>query len=261
MIDIGPIREFLVQYGISIVRLTAACSIVPFMSNQMLPGRLRNSILFALGITIYPIVAPTLDVDANATIDILGIVVKEIIIGILIGFIAAKVFFVALGVGFLIDNQRGASMASAMDPASGEQTSPLGNFLNQAVICLFYTSGGFLAFMTIMFESYVIWPVGEFFPSFNEAYPGVFLGVVDDLMETVVLFAAPVVITVFVSEFGLGLMNRFAPQMNVFSLSMPVKSLVAMIVLVFYLPFLMFYFGEKFQESKGLLSLFEKFVQ
>ncbi|MEO1525616.1 MAG: type III secretion system export apparatus subunit SctT [Planctomycetota bacterium] len=261
MMDLEPIRSFLLQYGVCIVRLTAACSIVPFMSNQMLPGRLRNSILFALGITVYPIVAPTLDLSGETSVDIVAIIVKEIVIGILIGFVAAKVFFVALGVGFFIDNQRGASMASAMDPASGEQTSPLGNFLNQAVICLFYTSGGFLAFMTLMFESYVIWPVDEYFPSFNDAYPSFFLGVVDDLMATIVLFAAPVVITVFVSEFGLGLMNRFAPQMNVFSLSMPVKSLVAMTVLIFYLPFLMYYFGEKSQQSRGSLALFESFLQ
>ena len=261
MIDLEPIRSFLVLYGISIVRLTAACSVVPFMSNQMLPGQLRNSIMFALGIMIYPIVAPTLTVDFDSPLVLVGMVAKEVVIGILLGFMAAKIFFVALGVGFFIDNQRGASMASVMDPTSGEQTSPLGQFLMQAIICLFYTGGGFLVFLTVMFQSYVLWPIDGFYPDFGDAFPAFILGVGDYLMRTIVLFAAPIVITVFLSEFGLGLMNRFAPQMNVFALAMPVKSMVAMIVLVFYLPFLLSYFETEFGSVNSLLVLLESVLK
>ena len=255
MIDLEPIRNFLIVFGVSIVRVTAACSVVPFMSNQLIQARVRNSIVFSWGIIIYPIVAPTLDDELGSMLTLLAIIVKEIVIGILIGFLAAKIFWIALSVGFFIDNQRGASMASVMDPTSGEQTSPFGLFLQQTLIVLFYSSGGFLVFLGGIFQSYLVWPIDSYFPQFSEAFPGFFVDVVDDMMLTTVVLAAPVIITVFVSEFGLGLMNRFAPQLNVFVLAMPVKSLVAMIVLVIYLPLLLVMFQDENIEASMIFEL------
>ena len=255
MIELEPIRNFLIVFGVSIVRVTAACSVVPFMSNQLIQARVRNSIVFSWGLIIYPIVAPTLDDQLGSALTLLAIIVKEIVIGILVGFLAAKMFWIAMSVGFFIDNQRGASMASVYDPTSGEQTSPFGLFLQQTLIVLFYTSGGFLVFLGGMFQSYLVWPIDSFYPELSEAFPGFFIDVVDDIMLTTVVLASPVVITVFVSEFGLGLMNRFAPQLNVFVLAMPVKSLVAMIVLVIYLPLLLLMFQDEHIKSEMMIDL------
>ena len=255
MIELEPIRNFLIVFGVSIVRVTAACSVVPFMSSQLIQARVRNSLVFSWGIIVYPIVAPTLGDELGSALTLTAIIVKEIVIGILVGFLAAKMFWVAMSVGFFIDNQRGSSMASVFDPTSGEQTSPFGLFLQQTLIVLFYTSGGFLVFLGGLFESYIIWPIDSFYPQFADAFPGFFLDVVDDMMLTVVVLAAPVIITVFIAEFGLGLMNRFAPQLNVFVLAMPVKSLVAMIVLVIYLPLLLVMFQDEHIEAGNLFEL------
>ncbi|MBR4614911.1 MAG: flagellar biosynthetic protein FliR, partial [Kiritimatiellae bacterium] len=43
----------------------------------------------------------------------------------------------------------------------------------------------------------------------------------------------------FLATLGLGLVNRTAPQLNVFFLSMPVKSALGIAMLVIYLPFIM----------------------
>ena len=50
---------------------------------------------------------------------------------------------------------------------------------------------------------------------------------------------APVIIIMFLATLGLGLVNRTAPQLNVFFLSMPVKSALGVAMLVIYLPFIM----------------------
>ena len=163
MIDFDPVREFFFIFTIAIVRLTAACAVVPFMSTQVIPGRLRNSLLFSWGIIIFPMVQPTLSIDTSNMVVLLSIVIKEVVIGILLGFLSSKIFWLAMSVGFFIDNQRGASMASVMDPTSGEQTSPIGQFLQQSILTLFYTAGGFLVFLGGMFESYAIWPFSRSF--------------------------------------------------------------------------------------------------
>ena len=245
MIDVEALREFLLVFGLCITRMTAACTVTPFMASQLIQGRLRNSIVFSWGIIVYPIVAPTLDVTDLSTIAIIGIAVKEAMLGFLIGFMASRVFWIAMSVGFFIDNQRGASMASVFDPTAGEQTSPFGQFLQHTIIALLYSSGGFLVFLSALFESYLAWPIGSFTPQISDAFPGFFLEVLDDLVRTIVILAAPAIIAMLMATFGLGLMNRFAPQLNVFFLAMPVKSLIAMIVLIVYLPFLVVHFSEQ----------------
>ena len=257
MIDFAPVKEFILVFGLCIIRLTAAASVAPFLSSKMITGRLRNSIIFAIGIIIYPIVAPSLDGQLDSVFTIGGIVGKEIFIGILMGFLSAKLFFIAMSVGYFIDNQRGSAMASVFDPTTGEQTSPFGLFFQQTLVTLFFTSSGFLVFLGAVFQSYITWPIHEFTPVLDEQFPVFFLGLADELMETALVLAAPVVITVFVSEFGLGLMNRFAPQLNVFVLAMPVKSLVAMIVIIIYLPLLLTLFQEEFSGGEELLNVID----
>jgi len=48
------------------------------------------------------------------------------------------------------------------------------------------------------------------------------------------LLAAPVLIAMLMSELGLALVSRFAPQLQVFFLAMPIKSALALFVLVIY---------------------------
>jgi len=58
-------------------------------------------------------------------------------------------------------------------------------------------------------------------------------------MRTTVIISAPVIILMFLATVGLGFVNRTAPQLNVFFLSMPVKSALGIAMLVIYLPYIM----------------------
>jgi type III secretion protein T len=61
----------------------------------------------------------------------------------------------------------------------------------------------------------------------------------DDMMRSTVIIASPVVVVMFLATLGLGFVNRTAPQLNVFFLSMPVKSALGIAFLIIYLPFVM----------------------
>ena len=86
-----------------------------------------------------------------------------------------------------------------------------------------------------IFESYRVWPVFSLLPKLDTSFLLFFLKQIDNLMQLIVLFAAPILIAIFISEFGLGLINRFAPQLNVFFLSMPIKSGIACFLMILYL--------------------------
>jgi len=257
VIDLQPWQNFTMTMGLCLARITAAGTVVPFLSGELVSGQVRNSILFTLALVVFPLVSPTLPAEVTWNLQTVSLLLKEIVIGILIGYLTAIPFWLAMSVGFFIDNQRGASMASLFDPMAGEQTSPVGQFLVQSLTVLFFATGGFLTFVNSLFESYVAWPVVDFFPHFHEAFPEFILSQADRLVRLVIVLSAPVVISSLIAEFGLGLMNRFAPQLNVFSLSMAVKSLSSMIVLLAYLPFLTWLLRDELVKGPGWIKLLD----
>ena len=250
----GELNEFLVTYTLTVARMLAAIAIAPFISSQILTGPTRYAFALAWGLILYPFVEPSIPPNLRGDwLLMLGLLIKEITLGILIGFFAAKVFYLAISIGYLIDTQRGSTMASVLAPGTGEQTSVLGQLFEQIAIALFYTGGGFLVFLGAVFDSYTVWPVFKFIPAFPATFPKLVLADIDLLMQMIFVFAAPLVMALFVAEFGLGLVSRFAPSLNVFSLAMPVKSALAVLLLVFYIPF-MFSFMAKDLGAPNLLQ-------
>ena len=68
------------------------------------------------------------------------------------------------------------------------------------------------------------------------------------IAQMAVLVGGPVIIAMFLSELGLGFVSRFAPQLNVFFLSMPVKSGVATLMLVLFWGVMVVFFGDMLRE-------------
>ncbi|MEW4561519.1 type III secretion system export apparatus subunit SctT [Bremerella sp. JC770] len=246
---------------LSVTRITMASLVVPFLGGETIQLPVRASIIASLGLVLFPIIAPTIPSGTISPFTFVAIFIKEATLGLLYGYMASKIFWVALGVGLVVDNQRGASIAEAFDPSINEQVSPLGQFTLQSMIALFYTSGGFLLFLAGLFESYAAWPVFDFFPIFNEGFVDFFLHQVDQVVKLTVVLAAPLMITLFVTEFGLGLINRFAPQLNVFFLAMPIKSLVAFVVLIFYLPYFLDYLLRDDSFSRIIVDQLQTVIQ
>lgn len=231
----------------TVPRLLAAMSVMPFLSKSVFGGTLiRNGVVLSLSIFLFPIVDEGYEPGSMSPIMYAVIIGKEMIIGFCLGWLAALPFWALEAVGFFIDNQRGSTMASAMNPLTGSQASPLGILFVQTFTTLFFMGGNFITLMGAIYASYHAWPIFSFFPTLELSSTGFFLAQLDYLTGMAVVFAAPLVACMFLAEFGLGLVSRFAPQLNVFFLSMPIKSLVAMVMLTFYVAVLMRVFDDRY---------------
>ena len=142
-------------------------------------------------------------------------------------------------VGNFIDNQRGATMGEIYSPLSGAQVSTTAIFFTQVVSTVFFVSGAVFLVLSALYRSYDVWPLFGRFVSFSADAPGQILGALDGMLSQTVVISAPVVILMFLATVGLGFVNRTAPQLNVFFLSMPVKSALGIAMLVIYLPYIM----------------------
>ncbi|MDD0976387.1 type III secretion system export apparatus subunit SctT [Pseudomonas fontis] len=237
--NIQDLQHLLLTYSLILPRLLSCFVVLPILGKQNLGGGLiRNGVACSLALFIYPSVAGTLP-PLISGLELALLIGKEVLLGLLIGFIASVPFWAIEATGFIIDNQRGAAMASTLNPMLGSQTSPTGLLLTQTLITLFFTGGAFLTLLGALFQSYASWPVGTFFPHVGSQWVNFFYDQFTHLLRLCVLLAAPLMIAMFLAEFGLALVSRFAPSLNVFILSMPIKSLVASLLLVLYVNILM----------------------
>jgi type III secretion protein T len=255
MTGIQHLTSILFMMMLCIVRLAATLSLMPVFAKQYIMGMGRNVVIFAMALPLFHLLYPTLPSADIPLLVLIAIICKEVIIGALLGYLSGFIFYVTDSVGFIIDIQRGSSQAMTFDPIAGSQTSLLGSFLTQMITTLFFSMGGFMFFLGVIYKTYVLWPVFTFFPTFNVDFATFIMSFTDEVMEVILCFAAPILIVLFLAEFGLGMISRFAPQLNVFFMAMPVKSWLSMFFLLFYFSLLgklcRYYF---FTQSK--LSLF-----
>jgi len=235
------------------VRIQVAFAIIPLFNKQMMPALLRSGIAIGLSLVLLPPVLASFSTIPQ-TPTLIAIVVKEGFLGLFIGYAVAALFWAVEAVGFFIDNQRGASIASTLDPLTGNDSSPLGILFNQAFVVYFMVAGGFGVLMTLLYASYGLWPVLTYFPSLPLDGVTVFAEIFGRIVKLAVLLSAPVIVAMMLAEMGLALVSRFVPQLQVFFLAMPIKCGMAFFVLVVYIPVLFGYLQREIGTLPRLLG-------
>jgi type III secretion protein T len=81
-----------------------------------------------------------------------------------------------------------------------------------------------LIFLDLIWKTCQLWPAFSHFQKFDAGVAVFFTDLVKDRRLAILCLAAPILIVLFFPEFGLGLVNRFAPQLTAFFLAMLAKS-------------------------------------
>ena len=230
---------------LAMARIGGAFAVCPALTESMIPGVARRAAVLGFSCLVIPLVKDGMPPGEPNYWMFSFLALKEAVIGFLLGYFAAVPFWIAENVGNFIDNQRGATMGEVYSPLSGAQVSTTGIFFTQLVSTIFFVGGAVLVFLGALYSSYSIWPVfqasaaGTPLPAFSPGAAEQMLGSLDEMLKATVVISAPVIIVMFLATVGLGLVNRTAPQLNVFFLSMPVKSALGIAMLIVYLPFIM----------------------
>jgi type III secretion protein T len=246
----AELRAFAGAWGLTQPRILAMFIAVPLFARQLMPGLLRFGLAGGIGLIAAPPLVAQLDQVPQGLALALW-VSKEAGLGFVLGLVLAIPFWAFEAAGFFIDNQRGASIAATLNPLTGNDSSPMGQLFNQAFIVFVLVSGAFGLLLSVLYESFLLWPVLDWRPAFAADGAALWLGQLDALVRTAIVWSAPVIVAMFLAELGLALVSRFAPQLQVFFVALPVKSALALLVLVVYMGTLLQYAGEWTREQWG----------
>ncbi len=237
---------WLLAWILTVPRILGAFLVLPFLNSTVLPGLARNGIIMVLSVVAIPMTVEQIrDVPMDAFV-IVGLAIKEVALGFMMGFMFSIPFWAVSAAGYFIDMQRGTMSAEQFAAVIADQTSPLGNIMTLLSVTLLFASGGFLLLYEVLLLSYQSWPIDSFFPTFHMDSAVIFLRQFDIIMYTAALLAGPIVAVMYLVEIGAAFIGRQVPQLNVFLLTMPIKSGVSMFMLIYYVIFVADYMQEKF---------------
>ncbi|HHC75258.1 MAG TPA: EscT/YscT/HrcT family type III secretion system export apparatus protein [Thiothrix sp.] len=253
-------KVWMLSWLLASARLLGVFLITPYLGQAVLPGLVRNGIIVVLSLIAVPLVMTQVsDIEYNL-LSILGLVFKELFLGLMMGFFFSIPYWAVVSSGYFLDLQRGVFSAELFSPTAGGNTSPLGEFLSRLMIVLLFSTGGFLLMYEVILMSFQSWPVDRFFPVLTPEAAHIVLKQFDLLMYTMALLAGPIIAIMLVIEIGAAIIGRDIPELNVFLLVMPIKSGMTLFILIFYILFLARYFkqnalvySEKFQLLDAIL--------
>ncbi len=224
-------------------RITAFFVVAPVFSSRGVPNVFKIGLGFFISFIVFLTygMQQTIVPDAEYVL----VVIRELLIGLLMGYVVYLFFSVVQSAGAFMDLQVGFAMANIVDPHTGVSAPLLGNFKYMMLIVIFLMMNGHHFLLTGLMDSY------KWIPIDNELFSRLMSGgVTDFLTRTVastfllaVQLAAPLVVAMFLTDVGLGFLTKTAPQFNVFVIGIPLKLLIGMVLLILLMP--------------GIASLFE----
>lgn len=233
LFQLGPLLHDLQSCWWPFCRLMALLSMAPIFNHKSISIRVR--VLLAL--TLTAALARLLPVPPNIDpMSLKGIMasVEQILFGVLLGLMLQLVFTIFMIVGEVISSQMGMSMARYNDPMNGVSSSSIIYQLYFVLLVfLFFSIDGHLLVVSIFYQSFVYWPVGN-----GLHYLGIetLLRGIAWMFSAAILISLPVVFCMALVQFCFGLLNRISPTMNLFSLGFPMSILVGLLCIYLTLP-------------------------
>ena len=231
--------ELVLQGMLLMFRVLPIVFITPFLGGKLVPATTKMGISLAMAFLIWPGVvgAVTTPMSTMSPLVFIPLMLKELFIGYVIGFVGAEMFYAMEIGGRVLDVMRGSNMAEVQVPELGFRASPLGLFLFQMLLIVFLGVGGHRFFIEAFIDSYAMVGIDQF-PGIS----GGFFELVDAIMVyTASLFAIafalvfPGIFATFMTDVDFGMLNRIAPQLNAYFMAMGVKAMSAIALLLFSL--------------------------
>ncbi len=224
------------------VRVMSLLSSAPFLGLSIIPFQLR----FWLSLFLSYIFLLTLDFKGiNFSVEIIGfiiLVVKEVMVGLIIGFSAWGIFYAVQFAGHLIGFDIGFSTSSAFDPEHSEPVPILSQFKNYFAIVIFLMLNGHHFLIQALKASFELIPISSFGVSAGLVSWGAKL--ISFVFVSAVKISAPIIVALFLTDITIGILSRAFPQMNIFMFAFSVKIIIGLVALMIAMPFFIFVFKK-----------------
>ncbi len=166
----------------------------------------------------------------NTVIGYTVIVLKEAMVGLLIGFAVTLCQQIAAFAGTVVDMQIGLSMVSMMDPSTSQQITITGSLYSQYLTIALIITGMYRYILSALVDSFKLVPINGVVIN-----PDKMLAVLLDFLRDYIVIGfricLPIFIITFITNVILGVLAKVSPQMNMFSVGIQIKIVVGLVIM------------------------------
>lgn len=244
LLQSGELEQYVGIFFLVAARWLPLTVLAPIFAARSMPSTARVGLAFALTLLVFPAAHAASGPLPTGSTALALLVLREVLVGALLGLVVAIPFYALEAAGRLIDAARGARMAELLAAPTGIRTSPTGAFLLLLGVVLFFLVDGHLMVISAVGQSYHTLPVGvALAPEAPARVLPLALHLGSELLLVALGIAAPVLATAVLVDLSLGLAGRLAPRLPLYFLGLPVKALGGVGVLLLSLSVMMWSLG------------------
>ena len=231
-----------IVFFIILVRVSTIVVTVPLLGYQSIPAQVKAGLSLLLSLLLYPVIEQE---SLRIPLDLLPfiiMVVNEVLIGLIIGFVMGIIFSGIQLAGSIIGMDMGFGIVNVLDPQTGIQVSIIGQFKYIVAVLLFLSIDGHHFILRIIKLSYEAVPMtGD---NFSPESVSELVRMSGQIFTVALQVSAAAMAALFISTVLMGIVARLVPQMNIFIVGFPLKISIGLIMIFVSLPYFLYIFGK-----------------
>lgn len=239
-----------------LVRISGFIFTAPFFSLRNVPIKVKTGMSILLAVILFYTIPFEMPVYAGV-IGFAVLVVKEAIVGAVMGLFANIVYHILAFAGQIIDMEIGFSMVNELDPISHVQITITSNLYGYLVLLFMVVTNLHHVFLQALVDSFKLIGVGDAF--LNPGMYRLMVSFITDYFIIAFRIILPVFAAILVVNTILAILAKVAPQMNMFVIGMQLKIFVGLMVLFLIIGLIPsvadFIFNKMMEMLKGSIEM------
>ena len=195
-------------------RVASLLMLIPGIGEGYVPVRLRLALALVLAFCIAPVAEPSLPPIPSEVSAMAGYVIRETLIGLMIGGILRMFLASLTTTGELISLQTTLAFAQTTNPLQAAPATTISTFLTVTAVTLIFDTDLHRMFLSAIAHSYTLFPPTKTLPLSDAG--AMAIQTVGRTFALGVQMAAPVIVFSLVFNLAAGLIGRVMPQFQIF---------------------------------------------
>lgn len=226
----------IILFIVVFTRLSGMMATSPLISTYPIPMQVKVWFMAMVAFIMYPLVLAKTGFQLPTSIPELSVIlIKEFMIGYLVGFIANVVFIGVEIAADLISMQMGLTAAVALDPTTGDTSPILSQAFTLMASMIFIGLNGYQWVFSAIYKSFEILPAGYgFLITGTLAHNVVYL--TSQMFIIGLGVALPIFSVLMITDVLLGFVSKMMPKMNIFMVALPFKIYLGIVLFIMLVP-------------------------
>ena len=235
-----------------VVRIASFVYTAPFFNMANTPQRTKLGLTFFISVIVFTLI-PERTLEYNSIIDFAIIIIKESVVGLLLGVSCNICIYTVSFAGHIMDSNIGLTMANSYNPNLKEQTSISATLYYYITFLMLMITGLHQFLISAIVDTYTIIPVNGM--GVNMSLYNSMLTLIADYFIIGFRIALPIFVAIMIVDCVLAILTKVASQLNMFAVGIQIKILVGFFVMYLTIALLPHVSNFVYQNMRAAMKL------